>query len=386
MRRQVVPAAWAAFVLSGCAGDSAVQRVQKTDSANIEIIQNPGTDRLLDRRFQRVFTLGGADAGPQSFFRVYPAGLRFDGRGRLHVLDAGNKRVLVFDSTGALLRTIGRQGAGPGEFENPAALFITSDGSVHVVDAGHQAISRFDSAGAFTGRLPLPHQFAGGVVRPDETAIVYPARVRAPDSGASHLGVRRAEGADTVQVFQVRLPDYVQVTYEECGVSIPLPPLFAEQPQWDARGSRVVLGDVPTYSVRVFDQGIEARHVRRPIAPEPASPERARQQLGGGETWFFNGRECTVPPDRAIEKRGLATHIPVIARVAVAPGDELWVMRRIVGETVGPINVFNAAGLYTGTLPAGTPWPADFGTTRRIVTLETDELDVQRVVVYRQTR
>ena len=38
---------------------------------------------------------------------------------------------------GKVVRTIGRQGSGPGEFKNPLAVALDGDGNVLVADTGH---------------------------------------------------------------------------------------------------------------------------------------------------------------------------------------------------------------------------------------------------------
>jgi hypothetical protein len=55
-------------------------------------------------------------------------------------------------------------------------------------------------------------------------------------------------------------------------------------------------------------------------------------------------------------------------------------------RTLGPVDIFDATGEYVGTLPPDRPWPAAFASGERILALETDELGVQRVVVYRIRR
>ena len=51
------------------------------------------------------------------------------------ILDAGNFRVLFFDNQGRHLKTLGREGRGPGEFLMPVWLQQCSDGMLVVWDA-----------------------------------------------------------------------------------------------------------------------------------------------------------------------------------------------------------------------------------------------------------
>jgi hypothetical protein len=86
--------------------------------------------------------------------------MALDSQGRIWIADARNKRVVVFDSEGKLVRTIGREGDGPGEFRLPVRIAI-NDTLVRVYDPMHHAIQdyrpdgtylmKYESAGATMG-------------------------------------------------------------------------------------------------------------------------------------------------------------------------------------------------------------------------------------------
>jgi tripartite motif-containing protein 71 len=68
------------------------------------------------------------------------------------VLDAGNSRVLVFDSSLRFQRTWGQYGMGEGEFREPLDLSIGADGQViFVSDVYNFRIQKFDLQGQFMG-------------------------------------------------------------------------------------------------------------------------------------------------------------------------------------------------------------------------------------------
>ena len=60
---------------------------------------------------ERALTIGALE-GPTSFLGDPP--VRQDSRGRIYVGNVGGFAVLVFDSAGRHVRTVGRQGEGPG--------------------------------------------------------------------------------------------------------------------------------------------------------------------------------------------------------------------------------------------------------------------------------
>jgi len=66
-------------------------------------------------------SLGGPEAqGEYAFGQI--ADLVVDDAGSFYVLDGRSSHVKVFDASGRYVRTIGRAGQGPGEFEQPMNL------------------------------------------------------------------------------------------------------------------------------------------------------------------------------------------------------------------------------------------------------------------------
>jgi hypothetical protein len=75
--------------------------------------------------------------------------------------------------------------------------------------------------------------------------------------------------------------------------------------------------------------------------------------------------------------------MPAIGAVALDPRGRVWIQRgRVPGEEV-PTDVFTLEGDYVGTLPAGSPFPIVFIGDDRIGSVETDDLDVSRLVIHR---
>lgn len=70
-------------------------------------------------------------------------GLDLDSRGRIYVSDWDAARVSVLDSTGALVRTIGRRGLGPGEFRSLAGVQLLPGDSLLVYDPAAARVSVF---------------------------------------------------------------------------------------------------------------------------------------------------------------------------------------------------------------------------------------------------
>jgi len=75
--------------------------------------------------------------------------------GRIFVLDMLASQVHVLSATGALERSIGRKGGGPGELSEGAAGVAVIGGRLVVMDAGNRRISVYRPDGAFVRSRPI---------------------------------------------------------------------------------------------------------------------------------------------------------------------------------------------------------------------------------------
>ncbi len=80
--------------------------------------------------------------------------------GRLFVYDRSTHSIFLFDSTGALLRRIGRQGAGPGEFNANSGMAMLPDGGLALWDSRNGRVSFLSAAGDFDSSWVVPTGFS----------------------------------------------------------------------------------------------------------------------------------------------------------------------------------------------------------------------------------
>ena len=93
---------------------------------------------------------GVAGNGPDTFDR--PTGVAIAANGDIFVTDGHgqNDRVVKFSKDGRFIKTWGKTGAGPGEFDQPHDISIGgSQGQVFVADRGNNRVQTFDQDGNF---------------------------------------------------------------------------------------------------------------------------------------------------------------------------------------------------------------------------------------------
>jgi hypothetical protein len=87
------------------------------------------------------------------FFRV-GGSLRLPD-GRIVVANTGARELRVFGADGGFLKTVGRDGEGPGEFRWPSRIRLLGADTLLVWDQSLQRVSLFDGEGRFLSMIPL---------------------------------------------------------------------------------------------------------------------------------------------------------------------------------------------------------------------------------------
>jgi hypothetical protein len=106
---------------------------------------------------------------------------------RLFVFDAQGPSFKLFDSSGALVRFVGRKGAGPGEFEQVTGIGMLPNGRLAMWDASHGRVNIYTSEGEFSAqwRVPTSGFFASDGLQTDNTGAIV---LRMPVSGDKAKG------------------------------------------------------------------------------------------------------------------------------------------------------------------------------------------------------
>jgi len=75
----------------------------------------------------------GKDSGPEEYILFVPTDILTDHNNRILVYDARRTSILVYDSGGNYLRSLGREGEGPGEFRSLPRLHLWNNGVLDAV-------------------------------------------------------------------------------------------------------------------------------------------------------------------------------------------------------------------------------------------------------------
>lgn len=146
-------------ILTGCRKRDTATGTEKSEPdypVKIETIEgvktvlNPELPKEGVTRYslQEELSIGGESRGTESLLNR-PIYLKLDSQGNIYVMDWGDVEIKVFSPDGRLLRTIGKKGQGPGEFDVPASFVITVDDQIFLLSGRQYQISVLDLAGAY---------------------------------------------------------------------------------------------------------------------------------------------------------------------------------------------------------------------------------------------
>ncbi len=386
-------------------------------------------DRPLTADFPEVYRAGGLSAPDWAQFSGRGA-VSFDGSGNLFVLDTRAAQVIVIDPRGEHLRSVGRSGEGPGEFELPFQLVVWRDGRFAVSDMLRESIQVFAPDGRFDRILRMGDQGAL-MIRPDPNAVALYAQ------GSSQSGSRASSAFDELlgrEPQRDSIDDFgigrIDLTAEEFVVQPLLQAwraprdeapeeapeqltlndfldqakmdalwfgrvegrFFEPQLRWDILSDgTIAYSDSSAYAVKLVRPGGQVIDVlRRPIEPGGVS-RRLRsaaieREIERRESLFEDSGGLPRDVRERIEEREFYPEIQIIRQLSATWEGGLWIRRpgEDPWDTGGPIDVFGPARQYIGTFAAGTisiPWA--FGPDGLVAYWEVDEMDVPTVVVKR---
>jgi len=143
----------ASFLLLSCNRPGQEWRATTEKVDGVTVVKNPENPKFgqISPELEENLVIGNEKDENFRFYRVYS--ITLDSEENIYVLDSGNCRVQKFDKEGNYLLTYGRKGQGPGEFTNPAALFIDGQNDLHVSEG--RKLQAFDVSGKYKKSITL---------------------------------------------------------------------------------------------------------------------------------------------------------------------------------------------------------------------------------------
>jgi hypothetical protein len=391
----------ALLLLAGC-GDARRSAVpaEVRDSAGVRIVTSdaPAWREGEEWRLSAgpVLSIGELDGTPEyQFERIAGALRRADGG--IVVADAGLRALRFYGADGKFLRSGGRKGGGPGEFEELASVHLAPGDSLLAFDWRLRRVSVFAPAGSPARSVSLP----AGI----DAVFPQPHLLGRTGDGSLLVGVgQRYRGGPVTEGVRQDSIDYLRYSAE--GVLLDTvavlpggesfvkgglgrvgfttaPLLMGRSAVHGLLGGHLVVGDNRAYQLAVYSaEGKLERLFRRRREPRPVTAAEhaaavAASLDGIGQEWRGRMEVVYAAMPRPATR-------PFYSALVVDAGGNLWVKDFAVpSETPSTWTVFDPAGRMLG----GVAMPARFRPTDigedHVLGVVQDEMGVEYVQVYR---
>ena len=157
------------------------------DSGHIYVGSNTSSIYVFDQSGQLMNTIGRDGNGDGQFSKPYGISIKGD---VLYAADYGNHRVQKLTSRGEFLHKFGQKGSGQGQFNGPTTVIVDSNNRVIVADSGSNRIQIFNDVGGWL--LTIDGKCSG------DHCFQYPYGLAIDPQGSIHVA---AFGSNTIKVF-----------------------------------------------------------------------------------------------------------------------------------------------------------------------------------------
>ena len=396
------PVAWrpllslAALALSAVAGCTTGKASPKP-SAKVDTLPS-GTVRVSSAEptgwsdtsrawhFREVARYGGADGAAGEL--VQPGSIGVDAFGRVYIADRKPPTVKVFDSTGALIRVIGREGSGPGEFR--VAFIAVRNDLLVVHDPQQSRTSVFDTAGTYL------RSWKSSCCYWDEIYIDQEKRIYIPTATTFDRNAQPRGTAFSRYQVDGTLIDTLWVPIRDEGkewrvssndgkmqmsTSVPFTPQIRRA--YHPAGG-FVYGWNGSYALARSTTGADTtRLLQRTWTADPI-PDSLRQARTNETLKWVSEQYGEATAKAAIRMSDVPTTAPAFLDLRIDEGETLWA-RRLIGtdSTKTAYDVFGPDGSWLGSVsvPTGTPEWGGMYIDRSSIYAATEDADGRPVVV-----
>jgi len=308
-----------------CKGKSTWKGTVETVNG-VQVVHNPKTPMYPQGalELQEDLSIGAAE-GAEEYMFIQLRGLAVDDEGSIYALDQRKPRVDVFSSSGVHLRSIGRRGQGPGEFQVP--FFVSLAPHEELLVGEMSRLSYFDRSGAF--------------LRSQENSVKPFAFVKFLANGdavGTRMVIDEKDSRYEVVLCGPELESRSVMAYSRMPDPGPKFNLFASVVRWDIPGgTEVVCGAADEgYRLDVFDgAGRPVRRIFKDYDPVPPSGDQIDRQMK--QHGVQSREEVTIP-----------RYLPPISWVYADEVGRIYVStwQRDPETGVALFNIFDPQGRY----------------------------------------
>jgi hypothetical protein len=378
-----------------CAAGDLTDRATVRDSAGVAIVASATGAWTIETAWHLADTPSvviGSEADSMTQFGRVRAVTRLSS-GRIVVAEGSTDQLRYFDPRGGFERTVGRHGAGPGEFDFVDWIGALPGDSLLVLDANNYRFALFDSAGTLVSSTPVPGQRVEFRAVLDDGTLLS-SRLATTD-GPVVLGLRTFTTVWTRVGRDLRILDTLGTGPAgdgyvfECGQPngeqgiCNWDPFFARIESFAAWNDRLFVGDGGRYEITVIDTaGRRFRSIRRAVEPRRVTAEALASQREQ-RLAFYLDEDRRRAAERTYTEIPVPETMPAYSRLIADREGNLWVEEYRV-TTSDPLQwtVFDTAGRMLGTLNVPTSLSIAEIHGDAVIGVARDSLGVEQIRAY----
>lgn len=346
-------------------------------------------------RFEQEYVLDD-EAMPEELFFEGLSTVACDPEGNIYVVDSEAKNIKKFDAEGKFLKTIGREGQGPGEFGGLYYSTFARDRLI-VWDSGNRRLCAFTPEGEFVDSASIAYD-KGSVrkmrglptgevlVEMEKTFRQEPDR---PQTCRIDLYSPNLKHVRTVYKRELWRKKYIRT--KEFGTTTLYFP-YSPDVRWDvAPDGRIVIGFSANYELEVYDlSGKKISTVTHAHEPVKVT-EKDKKDYFDSLAFYRMGERLKETPAYITRYTEFPKHKPVYNDILVDSSGNIWVIlnRAKLDEKGRMFDVFDRMGKFISRvrIEGGIVFPDNRNAyilhNGSFLLIETDENDLYRVIQYK---
>ncbi len=331
---------------------------------------------------------------PEDLFFERPSSVVCDQDENIYVLDSDANNIKKFDARGRFIKTIGREGQGPGEFSNPYYLTYTKDRLV-VWDLMNRRLCAFTPEGKFikSGNIPydegsvrkLRSLPTGEIVVEKEKS--YRREPDKPQICTIDLYSRDLEYLRTIYERSLWRKKYVRT--KEFGISTLYFP-YSPDVRWDVSPEgKIIIGFSEKYELEIYDRDgkklVTFSHSYEPVKVT----EMDKKEYFDSLEFYRAGTKLNEIPEYITKETQFPKNMPAFDNIlADSEGNVLVVLNsENEDENEKLIDVFDRNGKFISPVQIATDTPFRFSRQtnihqRSFWLIKTGEDELYRVTKY----
>jgi hypothetical protein len=281
-------------------------------------------------RLEQEYVLGDDDM-PEDLFFESPSTVACDPEGNIYVVDSGAKNIKKFDVNGNFLKTIGREGQGPGEFGGLYYSTFAKDRLI-VWDSGNRRLCAFEPDGEFINSANISYEegfvrklrgFPSGEIAVEKEKT-YRKEPDKPQTCTIDLYSPDLKFIRTIYKRELWRKKYIRT--KDYGISTLYFPYSADV-RWDVTpDGRIIIGFSADYELEIYERSGKKIFTISHVFKLSEVTEKDKKDYFDSISFYRMGERLKEIPEYVTKYTEFPKHKPVYDNILADADGNIWVV------------------------------------------------------------